>query len=321
MRTSKVLGFGLAALAMVAAPGCCETDGKCPPSTAARPAVGMPALLSSSTTCPPPPVAKSLGGSCGEVRGDLVYNLGQGVISNSNAVRLAGGPEPRATRVPGGVQGRCNPVPERYYQTLRNAPVAAPVATSAPAFGRVAVQSVPQAPALPAPESFEPGIASADAWCAPVVCPVPIDSAAVCVPGDNLSECFTLSEEQLQAGPSVMIPGGDLNLEVPAAVPTPPEASIEKADPVTTDKYGSMAAGEGLPLPSVPETAAGGTADETAPVPAAPPTVADVPAPPVEGFPAVPELSDMEGAIGAMDSVLSRDTSALPEVELPPKLN
>lgn len=331
MYTKNVIGIGAAALALMGALGCCDVtnDGtKCEPAPAVK--TTGPALLSDTGTCfaAPPPVDRSKIGSCGEVRGDLVYNLGNGAISNSSAARLMGGFEkPRSVRVSGGVPAMCNPVPEKYYETLRRNAAGRPAPAAAPVASPAAPAPVAARPADSSP--WEPGVA-AGGYCAPVVCPIPADSALVCKPGvgEGISDCFTLSDEELRAGPAVIVPGvtevapaeqprAAVDNAAPAAPAVPTETSVA-AGPA--DKYANVDKAEALaPPPELLE----GTETAAATAPKAPTAFpVDTAVNNAERMPPVPHVTDMDEAVNA---ILTREqgykTSSLPEVELPPSLN
>lgn len=334
MHSVKFLGFGLAGLALAGVLGCCDTSGgggsstRCPvPPRPASIQDGCPPILKDSNVVLAPPIgsvkpAKAGPALCGEVRGDLVYNLGGGVISNSKAVLLAGGETgPRAMRVPGGVDARCNPVPDRYYETLKRN--AANMPAPPPVFGAAKAVYTP-AGSRPDPWS-EPGVASSGAWCAPVACPVHPGSLEVCKPGENVSECFTLSDEELRAGPTVLIPiaGSPLMSAAPSAPEKVAAPAVETTKKTTApDKYNGIAAKAETPALPVPPVAAVEPVKPEAP--SAFPSGGDSGLGDLGVMPPLPMVSDIDDAVGAMDSVLSRDdrpASSLPSVELPPKLN
>ena len=321
----------MAAAALFCVSGCCET-------TNSQPGLG------GSVNCPPPRPIRSAR-TCGEVKGDFVYNLGQGAISNSSAVRLSGGLDnPKGIRVPQSVGFRCpNPPPQSYFDAVRQntavppapAAPAAPVrqvtnacppsAAVCPPAAPVQVPAQPAAPALPLPlseEPWEPGVAGSG-YCEPMVCPVPTDTAIVCGPGENMSECFTLSEDQLNTGPQVFTPRASAPLDVapeaPVAVPPAPEvpaAPVETKEPELPAETPQVT----IPPLSVAPEAAKETMPEPLPAPESAVTEAPAPAK-AEHIPPVPEVTDMEQAA---EAILARDNgenSAHPEVKMPPSLN
>lgn len=354
MPIRQIIALGAAAASLSIFLGCCDTTGtgstvsvNCPPPPAVS--VSSPGLLPEKATCDSGlPIRSKSFPACGEVQGDLVYNLGAGALSNTSAVRLAGGNAPRAIRVSGGVKGFCNPVPPRYYETLRrNAqglktpPVAIPGLPAdmpkSEARPAAPIAAVP-APAAPAEIDFdkalEPGLA-AGGYCAPVVCPVLPGSAEVCKPGENLSECFTLTEEELNAGPAPFVPASAVTLPVPpagvtevapqAAAPAPvktpdaePTVAVRKQpEAPALDKYLNVSKLEALAPPSDLDREAEKLADKTteAKQETAEPAVAVPPLPPV------PQLTDIDASLEDALSGKDYSASSLPEVELPPELN
>lgn len=308
MRSRNTLTAIIAAVTLFCVSGCCETT-----NTATTTAVnGQPALLGSSTACPPPPAPRTRGvPACGEVKGDLVYNLGCGAISNSSAVRLSGGVEkPNQIRIQGGVNGRCNPLPDKYLEQLkRNAlktPAPAPAAAPAPA-----VTQAPVAP--PAEQPWEPGVAGSG-YCAPVACPIPADSALVCGPGaDGISECFTLSEEQLRTGPELFVPS--------AAAPAAPVVEPARVEPAETPQV-TIPPLSSAPVPTEVVEVAAVVEVIPAPMPAPEATEAKAPATSkYDHIPPVPEVTDMDRAAEAILASDRGEGAALPEVQLPPSLN
>ena len=224
MRYMNAIASTAAALALSAVMGCCENN----PTTGAvncrqpETNVYQPLLLSDAlNNCPPPPVAKPLPlQTRGEVQGALVYNLGQGAISNSNAVLLAGGAtKVTPINVPGGVTGRCNPLPKEYLDILASNQSRLPA-------------PVPPLPASESPTAPELGSYDRIGYCAPTICPVPADAALVCQPGDNISDCFTLNEEELRSGPAIYNPVA--RTEAMPEEPTAPSA-VDTSDSSKTE--------------------------------------------------------------------------------------
>lgn len=265
MNTRKTIHVVVSALALLAVLGCCENQAE-RPSTRPVSKADIPPLLTESATCNyvmpesmPAPKPKSAGAR-GEVKGDLVFNLGQGVYSNSESVLLAGGAaRARSEYIPGGIAGRCaNPLPEKYLQILAAAPQPAPLSPAAPVVA-------------PVDPVLEPGAGSGFVVAGSFSCPVHPESAAVCRPVDGLSACFTLTEEQLEAGPAVMVPGAvaalelpppapvEIPVEAPAAVvampePLPEPAPAQVQAPVVanvTDKYEHITVTEALEPPKL----------------------------------------------------------------------
>lgn len=311
MRFRTCFAMMIAALALVYASGCCETQSN-------------PGFPGDSINCSPAPRARRTRTSECEVRGDLVYNLGQGVISNSNAVRLAGGEKnPRGFCLPGGVTSRCtNPLPESCREYVRTdvspnparSKAAPPVTVPFGCPPAAPTQSMPPVPAAPAftvepaaPQAvvpWEPGVATSAGYCAPVACPVLPESAVVCAPGTNLSECFTLSEEQLRAGPEVFVPASS----VPAPAPAPEASAPAAADIPGIPTTGIPAADNGNETPQV-------TIPPLSEAPTAPASTKAEPLLPV------PEVTDRDQV---MEAILAKDGSenaTVPTVELPPSLN
>ncbi len=67
----------------------------------------------------------------------------------------------------------------------------------------------------PTSSGFESGVLGAG-YCPPDICPVP--NPVLCAPGQNLSECFTLNENQLLNSPQVYVP----NAMAPLPISVPP---------------------------------------------------------------------------------------------------
>lgn len=234
MRYQTVIAGLFSAVALLCAPGCCETA-NCPP---ASPIEGQPPMLVDAIKPAPClyPEPASLPGCSGEVRGEFVYNLGMGTIANTSAARLAGGAaNPRRFCLPGGVSIRCpNPVPQSYYDAVR-------AGTPAPKPERKDPASTAAAPFVQTAERWEPGIA-ASGYCSPSgVCvdPAQSQSSLVCPPG---VDCFTLPENQAASGPELIVPVWD----APAAV-------------TTSDTFGAVTTPAETPAPATPETPAQGT--------------------------------------------------------------
>lgn len=299
MRSRNKLAGILAAVALACASGCCD-----PAQTmVVIPADGQPALLSESVSCPPPvyPEPAPIPGCSGEVQGELVYNLGMGVISNTDSVRLAGGMEkPRGIRLAGGVAARCtNPVPESYYAAVR-----AGVPAPSPAPRRIPAATGTVAPV--APENavpWEPGIA-ASGYCPPLGCaPLP-ESSEVCPPGAN---CFTLTDEQALAAPETIVPSA---IETPAVTTMPVVPTAESIPEIAiptesgADKYEVVVPSQGLR----PE--AGADSLRPAEIPAVPSTPGSL-----------DKTPPLSGVNAPARQASAGEEAAHPEVKLPPSLN
>lgn len=339
IRLAHVFGTGLMTMALSLA-GCCPTEGQtCPPAgppkppkpakaSICRPApaasaaragdcahltqAGQAGLLGDSGRTYAPPI--ELPARCapqGEVQGEVAYNLGQGVITNSCAVQLAGGArQATAIKVPGGVRNCCNPPPDRYYAAVaaNRAPVPpAPAAPAAPAT-RVASVAAPAFPAAPAAEGTAALIANPPP---PGICPVLTDSLGLCLPGDNLGQCYTLPEGTETSGPELYRPADPAPVAQVAAPVAAPAAPVAPP-PAVAGKYAGVAATE---IPAPPAEKA---------VPAKTAVVAvrngGASGAKTESFPPVPEVTDMDAAVDALLSGDAGKTSSLPSVELPPKL-
>ena len=118
--------------------------------------------------------------------------------------------------------------------------VAVPGSMQMPAaqvYGQVA------APMTPPMGSWVEGGLVSSAYCPPEICPVP--NTSLCAPGMNLSECFTLSENQLLNSPQIYTPDA-LNPLMPLA-PTPapvaPMTQVRQAPapvPAMNSKYAAL---------------------------------------------------------------------------------
>jgi|GEM_PF-6581223 hypothetical protein len=256
--------LGVAA-AMLAVSGCCE-----PQSAQSQYAYQSAVVPLRCTTRPARPAAKATANCApcttatlrteGKTR-DLVYDLGCGVIANSNAVTMAlGRATPRAFYREGGV-GCATAVAQN------------PSTSTEPAPGLSAV--IPGQPVLPEPI---PGVVHG-------ALPVP-ENSELYSSGEFMSECFTLTDEEKQDGPTIYIPGIFSKYDAIPGVTAP----IELAD------TSEVSTPTGSPLASPAESAE---------------LTADLP---------VPVVSDLTRMAGSASTASGPDSS-LPEVVLPPKLN
>lgn len=334
MRKEAVCLFALAAAALLFAGGCACVSNAPTPSSEPLSKDG-PALLADSgqfVAAEPKPCSPTKR-AASEVRSELVYNLGGDVVANSLSITMAGGyDKPRPFERPGGVDYCCNPVPQRYFDTLeanRNKPVAIAVA--------------PTSPVVNVPPGYRVVSSSGGVVAAPVVADEPKVAA-----GPGLSDAFTLTEEELRRGPEIYYPrSGQLQVKVESpvieTVPLPVETA--KVEPVVVE-----AAPEMPKAPEADEVAAAPA--PVAPAPVAPPASVAPLAPPADlmtsvapplpsdtvpsfptdkysapgtamgqTLPPIPTVADLDGAAEAMLSRDGADTSSLPAVELPPKLN
>lgn len=245
MRYRTVIAGLFSAVALLCAPGCCETA-NCPPVTGneGQPAILMDSIQPVPSLCPTPsPLPKCTG----EVQGEYVYNLGLGTIANTSSARLAGGADkPQRFCLPGGVSIRCpNPVPQSYYDAVR-------AGTPAPRPERKALAApTTVAPVDSTSERWEPGIA-ASGYCPPSgVCFDPSQSALVCPPG---VDCFTLPEDQATSGPELIVPTWNQPAAVTVVdslgvVPAPAEPETPVATETSTQGKGAVS-----PMPHIPAT-------------------------------------------------------------------
>lgn len=330
MRHVTVVAGLLSVITLLCAPGCCETSNR-PPAPVKNDCA--PLLVESITPAPSLcPEPASLPKCSGEVQGEFVYNLGMGVISNTESVRLAGGADkPSRFCLPGGVPGRCtNPVPASYYEAVRAGVPAPREAKQQPSF------APPSAVIPPAPDAvaWEPGIA-ASGYCPPVGCVVPVQTSAVCAPEFN---CFTLPEDQASTGPELIVPA---QVTYEAVVASPEVAASPEIVSAPEQGFSSSPA---APMPQIPTTDSipelaiptGGSSEkyeviipplttqpESGIESVRPMPPAEAPATPAASLPPVPEVTNTEATLEAapLPPPEGLDTSSLQEVKLPPSLN
>lgn len=227
---------------------------ECPPPPPAKPVEPRPA------ECPPPPPAPSC-----EVRGDLVYNLGGGVIANSSSVTMSGSSRPARYR--------------KYEPACEPCPPAARPATPVPALPAAAPVSAPYD-------------------CAAEQCGESPYTALVCESSGFMSACFTLSEEELKAGPELYIPGVVASETLGAAKQVEAEPVAEQAKKNAED------------IMSIRPPAAAAVEPEAAPEPSAAPAPAQPEAEVVEAKEAAAALAplpvvDPYGNVKSIDAALS----------------
>ncbi len=111
----------------------------------------------------------------------------------------------------------------------------------------------------PTNSGFEPGVLGAG-YCPPDICPVP--NPVLCAPGQNLSECFTMSENQILNSPQIYTPNAmaPLPISVPP-VNVLPSAAVQQfeAQPTFPPLGGTYVA---RPEVTMPTPIAPGTASE-----------------------------------------------------------
>lgn len=146
-----------------------------------------------------------------EVRGDLVYNLGGGAAANSSSVAMSESSRPSRFR--------------RYGTACEPCPPAAKPAAPIPA----------EPAASAAPTAFD---------CAARQCGESSYSRLVCESSEFMSACFTLTEEELNAGPEIYIPGvlsaEALSGAAPAAI-DPPAKAVDTTEDEATDRSTAVA--------------------------------------------------------------------------------
>ncbi len=313
MRTISLLGV---TAAMVFASGCCEMQTPQPKENAYQ-SVVLPLLTDLDPACPAPHLVAAQASIPLRTSGlpeERVYDLGDGLVANSCAITLAGSKTKPSVKYRSGGVGCASAKAEKPSTYTAPKPAApSPVIASASA------QVVTSGPAF--------------------VCPVPTDTAGLCIPGEFMSECFTLTEEEKRNGPNIYVPGTnskydarlDITMPVPpaelpaasSAASTPAVAA--PAEPASTDSIpsapGTDPAEKAEALDAVDALAAPVPAPEIAPTTTAPlappPEVADEP---VSALPPVPVVSDLNQVAESVTPTPS-DPSNLPEVVLPPKLN
>lgn len=162
--------------------------------------------------------------------------------------------------------------------------------------------ATPCAPA-PCPPAVAP-VAYPPANCPPEICPPAY--APVCQPGQNMSECFSMNDQQLMTGPQVYTPNAMTPLPIAAptampqlsvpgqvqapAAPALPQAQAPRAEP--QGKYEAL-------LPPAPQAQDFGRAEPR-------PNELSMPAPLGGNIPPVAPASEIENALDAM---LFRDST------------
>lgn len=322
---TKAFVGGIAALAL-AASGCCATTATRADAGAMR--KSTPLAECGAVQASPERWEIKTGSPairCGEVGGELVYNLGQGVTSNSRAVTLCGSSQPRALRLtcaPAAIAGRnavgpcptavCQPAPETTALSQSGGQLQGTCSTLPEEQAALKPAAAPDAlqlkTAVAMPTAPSPAVADTA-------------SAAVTV------ETVEVMEMVPAAAPAAPTEPAAATAAAPATAPVKaPELTIIPARSTILDKYNNVSKKDALtPPPNLVSSA-----------PVAAPT--EIPAPPPEllnptakqsakeGFPPIPEVTDMDAAV---DALLSRENtlrdtsgaSSLPAVELPPNLN
>ncbi len=184
------------------------------------------------------------------------------------------------------------PVPEPVPALIQEPmPMAVPFMPTPAMQGPIVSEPLSAMVSVPgAASGFEPGVLNS--YCPPEICPVP--NAVVCAPGQNLSECFTMNDYQLQNTPVQV-----LRPDVAAPLGFPPAGTTIMSQPITSQ---SPTAEAGKYQSLAPQTYANQTLSVRPSV--APPEV-NMPAPlggtTTPPFPATTEIES------ALDAMLSRD--------------
>lgn len=146
---------------------------------------------------------------------------------------------------------------------------------------------VPCGPAVPPPAPIAAPMPPAN--CPPEICPQPFVS--VCLPGQGLSDCFTMNDQQLMTGPQVLTPNAMTPLPIAAPASIPPlsvpgqaPAPAPRAEP--QGKYGAL-------IPPAPQAQDFGRAEPR-------PAELSMPAPIGGNIPPVVPTSEIESALDAM---------------------
>lgn len=147
------------------------------------------------------------------------------------------------------------------------------------------MQSPLAVPMVAPGSAFDAGLVSSS-YCPPEICPPA--NAIVCGPGQNMSECFTLSENQLLNGPQILTPNAStslaMGLDMASAAPAAPAAPLAIPPAGGQDKYGALA-----PAPQVEQPREVRRPEVSMPAP-----IGGTTTPPVAG------TSEIESALDAM---------------------
>lgn len=184
-------------------------------------------------------------------------------------------------------------------------PAPAPMPPPAPVY-QAPIVSEPLSQMVSVPGAIDSGFESGilGSYCPPDICPVP--SAVLCQPGQNLSDCFTLNDYQVQNTPAqILVPTPNEPLFAPVPVPAP----VYEA--ASSGKYQALTPQAPPAPPAAPRI--------VAPAPVAPPAqmippvqpqrppearrpevMMPAPIPSTSTMPLVPATSEIESALDAM---------------------
>ena len=220
------------------------------------------------------------------------------------AVRSIPSVQPVLEPIPAGAQARRMPPPPASLMTQM--PLVEPyeAVDSSVAGARAGQQQETWNPVCAPAQPDEPKMTST--YCPPEICPVPF--APLCEPNQNMSDCFSMNDNQLMNSPQVFTPNAMTPLPIPIPPPPPQEfktapAAAPVPAPVAATWESSPSKYEALPPVAESQRPDMRRVELSMPPPLGTGNIPPVPAP-----------SEIESAVDAM---LSRDTgmSSVPGVQ------